>query len=94
MPQIRGGQVGGGGDGEWRRSVGGLTMPSDTGNQVVCTVGQTDSYRYSSPDHTTRRADVTWNSLAPQVTPIMHPSCPTGSVLVLCGLIVLTKSHL
>jgi len=36
--------------------VGGLTMLSDTGDQVVCTVGQTDAH--SSPDHTTRRADV------------------------------------
>jgi len=43
MPQIRG-------------QVGGLMMLSDTGNQVVCTVGQTDAH--SSPDHTTRRADV------------------------------------
>jgi len=36
--------------------VGGLTMPVDTGDQVVCTVGQTDGH--SSPDHTMCRADI------------------------------------
>jgi len=36
--------------------VGGLTVPVDTVNQVVCTVGQTDGH--SSPDHTTRRAGI------------------------------------
>jgi len=54
-----------------------VTMLSDTGNRVVCTVGQT--YGHSSPDHTTRRADVEWNSLGPQATLLMHPSGPTGS---------------
>jgi len=49
MPQIRGGQAGGGWGGR-RRRVGGLTMLSDTGDQVVCTVGQTDAH--SSLDHT------------------------------------------
>jgi len=48
------------------KGVGGLTMPSDTGDQVVCTVGQTDGH--SSPDYTTRRADVEWSSLGPQAT--------------------------
>jgi len=43
MPQIRG-------------QVGGLMMLLDTGNQVVCTVGQTDAH--SSSDHTTRRVDI------------------------------------
>jgi len=67
MPQIRG----------WagRREVGrvgGLMMLSDTGDQVVCTVGQIDGH--SSPDHTTRRADVEWNSLGPQATLLMHPN--------------------
>ena len=90
MPQIRSGQVGGGGDGGWRGRVGGLMIPSDIGDQVVCTVGQINSH--SSPDHTTRRADIMWNSLAPQVTLLMHPSGPTGSVLVLCGLIGLAKA--
>jgi len=51
MPQIRG-WVGGRGVGR----VGGLTMPSDTGDQVVCTVGQTNGH--SNPYHTTRRADI------------------------------------
>jgi len=50
---VRGGWMGGRG---WRGRVGGLTMPVDTANQVVCTVGQTDGN--SSPLHTTRRADV------------------------------------
>jgi len=60
-------------------------MPVDTADQVVCTVGQTDGH--ISPDHTTRRADVKWNRLGPQATLLMHPSGPTGSVLVLHGLI-------
>jgi len=72
--------------------VGGLTMLSDTGNQVVCTVGQTGAH--SSPDHTTRRADIEWNSLGPQATLLMHPSGPTGSELVHHGFIGLEKSHL
>jgi len=46
-----------------RRRVVGLMMPSDTGNQAVCRVGKTDGH--SSPDHTTRRTDVEWNSLEP-----------------------------
>jgi len=72
--------------------VGGLTMLSDTGDQVVSTVGQTDGH--SSLDHTTRRADIEWISLGPQATLLMHPSGPTGSVLLLHGLIGLAKSHL
>jgi len=77
------GRVEGGGEG--------LTLPSDTGSQVVCTVRQADDH--SSPDHTTRRADVKWNSLTLQATLLMHPSGPTGSMLVLCGLIGSAKSH-
>jgi len=87
MPQIRVGWVGG-----WKERVGGLTMPSDTGDQVVCTVGQTDGH--SSPDNTTRRADAKWDSLVPQATLLIHPSGPTGSELVLHGLIGSAKSHL
>jgi len=68
MPKIR----------EW---AGGLTMLSDTGDQVVCTVGQTDGH--SSLDHSTRRADIEWNSLGPQATLLIYLSDPTGSVLVL-----------
>jgi len=41
MPQIRG----------WGGWVGGLTVLSDTGDQVMCTVGWTDGH--SSPDYTT-----------------------------------------
>jgi len=72
--------------------VGGFTILSDTSNQVVCTVDQTDGH--SSSDHTTRRAYVKWNYLGPQATLLMHSSGPTGSVLVLCGLIGLAESHL
>jgi len=67
-------------------------MLVDTTDQVVCKVGQTDGH--SSPDHIMRRADVQWNSLAPQVTLLMHPRSPKGPVLVLLGLIGSTKSHL
>jgi len=73
-----------------RGRVGVLTMPVNTGDQGVCTVGQTDGH--SCPDHTMRRADIKWNSLRPQATLLMHPSGPTGSVLVLCGLIGLAKA--
>jgi len=79
--------VGGRGWGGWRGRMGGLTMLSDTGedtgDQVVCTVGQTGGQ--SSPDHTTKRADVKWNSLRSQATLLMHPSGPKASVLVLHG---------
>jgi len=61
-----------------RRRVGGLTMPADTADQAVCTVGKTNSHR--SPDHTTKRADVKWNSLGPQANLLMHPSGLTRSV--------------
>jgi len=67
-------------------------MPSDTGNQVVCTVGQTDGH--SNPYHTTKRADVEWNSLGSHATLLKPPSGPTGSVMVLHGLIVSAKSCL
>jgi len=77
--------------GEWR-GIGGLTVSVDTADQVVCTVGQTDSH--SSPNHNMRRADVKWNSLGPQDSLLMHPSGPTGSVLVLYGLIGSEKSCL
>jgi len=90
MPQIRGWACGGGREGEGR--VGGLMMSPDTGDQDVCTMGRTDGH--SSPDHTTRRADVKWNSLGPHATPLMHPSGPTGSELILHGLIGSAKSHL
>jgi len=72
MPQIRGWA---GERGVGRGRVGGLTMPSDTGDQVVCTVGQTDGH--NSPNHTMRRADIEWNSLGLQATLLIHPSGPT-----------------
>jgi len=46
------GWVGGKGVGRVEGRVGRLTMPVDTANQVVCTVGQTDGH--SSPDHITK----------------------------------------
>jgi len=72
--------------------AGRLMMPSNTGDQAVCKVGQTDGH--SNPDHTMRRADVKWNNLGPHATLLMLPSGPTGSVMVLHGLIRLAKSHL
>jgi len=74
------------------KGVGGLMVPVDTANQVVCTVGQTDGHR--DPDHTMRRADVEWNSLGPHATLLMSPSGLTGFVMVLHGLIGLAKSRL
>jgi len=71
---------------DWRGRVGGLTMLSDTGDQVVCTVG------HSSPDHSTRRVVIEWNSLGPQATLLMYSSGPTGSELVLHGLIGSAKT--
>jgi len=78
--------------GGWRGRASGLMMPVDTASQVVCTVGQIDGH--SSPDHTMRRAGIKWNSLGLQATLLMSPNYHTGSVLVLCGLIGSTKSHL
>jgi len=80
MPQIRGGQVGEG-CGGWRGRVGGLTMLSDTGDQVVCTVGQTDGH--SSPYHTTSHAGVQWDRIGPQATLLMSLKGLIGSIMVL-----------
>jgi len=82
---VVGGEEGGGDMSE-------LTMPVDTADQVVCIMapGQTDDH--SSPDHTSRRADIEWNSLGPQGTLLMPPSGSTGSVFVLRGLIGLAKA--
>jgi len=46
-----------------RGRVGELTMPVDTADQALCTLGQTDNH--SSPDHTTRKTDIKWNSSGP-----------------------------
>jgi len=93
MPHIRG-WAGGRGRGEWRVEgrVNGLMMPSDTGDQVVYTVDQTDGY--SNHGHTTRRADVEWNSLGPHATLLIPDSSPTVSLMVLHGCIGSAKSHL
>jgi len=53
-----------GGEGEW----GGLMMPVDTADQVVCTVGSTDGH--SSLDHTTSLEDIQWNRIGPQLMPL------------------------
>jgi len=77
--------------GGWRRRSG-LMMPSDTGNQVVCTVGQTDGH--SSPDHTTSHADVQWDRIGPQGALLMPLKGLTGSIMVLHDLTGLTTGHL
>jgi len=64
MPRIRG-WVGGRGMGR----VGGLMMPVDTGDQVICTVGQTDGH--SSPDYTMSCADVHWTPSYPINAPTL-----------------------
>jgi len=55
-------------------------------------VGQTDGH--SNPYHTMRRADFEWNSLGPHANLSMPPGDPTGSVMILRGLIGLAKSRL
>jgi len=72
--------------------VGGLTMPVDTANQVVCTVYQIDVH--SNPDHTTSQADIQWNRIGPQATPLIRLNGLTGSVLVPSILTGLTKGCL
>jgi len=64
---------------EW---VDGLMMKVDTGDQVVCTVGQADGH--SSPDHTTSRADVQWDRIGPSPATLLMPlKGLTGSIMVL-----------
>jgi len=53
--------VGGRGWGGWMGRVSGFTMPVDIGEQVMCTVGQTDGH--NSPDYTTSCADVQWDKI-------------------------------
>jgi len=72
--------------------VGGLMMPLDTGNQVVCTVGQTDGH--SSPYHTTSSADVQWDRIGLQATLLMPLKDLTWSIMVLHDLIGSTTGHL
>jgi len=81
-------------DGEGRRKgwMGGLTISVDTGDQVVCTVGQTDSY--SSHDHTTSCADIQWDRIRPQATLLKPPKCLTWSIMVLHNFTGLATGHL
>jgi len=83
MPQIR---VGVGG------VEGGLMMPSDTGDQAICIVGQTDGH--NSPDYTTSRAGVQWNKIGPQATLLMSLKGLTGSIMVLRDLTGSTTGRL
>jgi len=58
------------------KRVGGLTMPVDTADLVVYTVGQTDGH--SNSDHTMSRADIERGSLGPQANLLMLPMAPQG----------------
>jgi len=64
--------------------VGGLTMLSDTGDQVVCTVGQADGH--SSPHHAMSRAGVQWDRIGPQAALLIPLKGPTGSIVFICDL--------
>jgi len=44
-------------------------MPVDTGDQVMCTVGQTDGH--SSPDHTMSHTDIQWDRIGSHATLLM-----------------------
>jgi len=68
----------------YKGRVGGLMMSTDTDDQVVCTVDQTDSH--SSPYHTTSCADVQWDRIGPQAILLMPFKGLTGSIMVLCDL--------
>jgi len=74
------------------RRVGGFTMLVDTGDQVMCTVGQTDGH--NSPDYTTNCADVQWDRIGLQATLLMPFNGLTGSIMVLRDLTGLTTGHL
>jgi len=76
MPRIRG-WVGGRGWRGWRRRVGGFTIPVNTGDQVMCIVGQTDGH--NSLDYTMSHADVQWNRIGLQI------NAPQGPHRVYCG---------
>jgi len=58
----------------WRGSVGGLMMPIDTANQVVCTVGQIDGHSGPQPYHElSRQSGIEY--WTPNY-PINAPQCP------------------
>jgi len=63
------------------KGVGGLMMPLDTGDQVVCTVGRTDGH--SSPY--TPRVMQAYNGtrIGPKATLLMPLKGLTGSIMVL-----------
>jgi len=82
----------GGWVGVGRVRVGGLTMLSDTGDQVMCTVGQTDGH--SSPDYTTSQADMQCDRIGLQVTLLMPLKGLTGSIMVLHDLTGSITGHL
>jgi len=71
--------------------MGGLTLPIDITNQVVCSAGQTDGH-IVAPDHTTSQTDVQLNRTGPQATQLMPLSGITGYVLVLHDLTGLVKA--
>jgi len=75
----------------WRGRVGGLTMPSDTGNQVMCTMGQTDGH--SSPHHATSCAGVQWDKIGPNTLLIPLKSL-TGLIVLLRDLKGSKTGHL
>jgi len=95
MPQIRE-RVGG----EWgKREVGRvegeggrLMMLSNTCDQVVCTVGQTDGH--SSPYHTTSHAGMQWDRIGPQAILLMPLKGITVSIMVLHDLTGLKTDRL
>jgi len=51
--------------------VGGLTLPVDTADQVVCLAGQIDGH--SSLDYTISQVGKQWNNVGPQTTLLMPP---------------------
>jgi len=69
-----------------------LMMLSDTGDQVVYTVGQTDGH--SSPYHTKSQVDVQWDRIRLQATLLMPLKGLTGTIMVLRDLTGWTTGHL
>jgi len=67
-------------------------MPVDTGDQVMCTVGQTDGH--SSPNYTMSHVDIQWDRIGPHATLLMPLKGLTGSIMVLCDLTGSTISRL
>ena len=74
------------------KRVGGLTVPVDTGDQVMCTVGHTDGH--NNPDYSTSRAEIQWDRIGPQATLSMPIKGLTGPIMVLCDFTGSTTNHL